>query len=181
IYRFSESQVARSALSSTRLNSQAPQIDIAPQRMMLRYPDGAHDAETLMATPDGSLIIVTKTRDVSTIFKTPRPFAADTTQTLVQVGQFRFGAEGWPTRLTSGGDLSADGKRIVIRTYSAAYEWILPRGANAWRDVWKQKPRVRSLPAQQQGEAICYALDSRSWLLSSEGKNSLLWRIWPGE
>ena len=181
VYRFAESQVARSALSSTRLDARAPQIAVAPQKMTLRYPDGAHDAETLMATPDGSLIVVTKTRDTSTIFKTPRPFAADATQTLVQVGQFRFGAEGWPTRLTSGGDLSSDGKCVVIRTYSAAYEWILPHGANAWRDVWKRAPRIWSLPVQQQGEAICYALDNRSWFLSSEGKSSSLWRVWPGK
>lgn len=181
ILRFSESQIARGALSSTRSDAQAPQISVTPQKTTLRYPDGAHDAETLMATPDGSLIIVTKALGVSTVFKTPRPFAANSTQTLVQIGQFRFGAEGFPTRLTSGGDLSADGKRVVIRTYSAAYEWTLPRGANAWRDVWKTKPRIWSLPPQQQGEAICYAPDGRSWFLSSEGNRAPLLQAWPGE
>lgn len=179
VYRFAESQVARDALSSTRLNAQASQIAVVPQTMTLRYPDGAHDAETLIATLDGSLVIVTKTREVSTIFKTPHPFSANSTQTLVQIGQFRFGAEGWPTRLTTGGDLSADGKRVVIRTYSSAYEWTLPLGATAWRDVWKSSPRIYSLPVQQQGEGICYALDNRSWFLSSEGAKSPLWQVWP--
>lgn len=174
---------AKSATSSTRSDLQtaadAPQTTLTPQKMTLRYPDGAHDAETLMATADGFLIVVTKTVGVSQIFKTARPFAPDTTQTLVEVGRFQFGARGIFTRLTTGGDLSADEKQLVVRTYSAAYQWSLPSGKNAWRDVWKRAPEVWSLPSQPQGESICWALDGRSWFIGSEKENSQLWQIVP--
>lgn len=182
VYRFAESAISKNAISSTRIDAAAPQIEIAPQKMTLRYPDGARDCETLMATRDGFLILVSKDSNGSTIYKTTRAFAPDTTQTLAIVGRFRFGTEGVFTRLATGGDLSADEKRVVVRTYSSAYEWKLPQtknatSANAWRDVWKQTPRVVDLPAQQQGEAICWALNGRSWLLSGEGANSSLWQV----
>ena len=182
IYRFAESAispnaVSPNAISSTRTNERAPQVDLTPQKMTLRYPDGAHDAETLIATADGFLIIVTKTSGVATIFKTPRPFSANATQTLVEVGRKQFGGIGVFTRLATGGDLSSDEKRVVVRTYSASYEWTLPTGKNKWREVWNQSPRVSALPVQPQGEGICYALDNRSWFLSSEEKNSALWQM----
>ena len=179
IYRFAESAVSPSAISSTRIDANAPQISLTPQKMTLRYPDGAHDAETLIATAAGFLIVATKTRGVSTIFKTAHPFEANTTQTLVAVARFQFGGSGLFTRLTTGGDLSADEKRVVIRTYSAAYEWVLPQTKNAWREVWKTTPRITVLPVQPQGESICYALDGRSWFLSSEGTGSALWQMRP--
>ncbi len=179
VYRFAESSLPKNLISSTRTDVNAPQITLTPQKMTLRYPDGAHDAETLIANANGSLIIVTKTLGVSTIFQTPQEFAANATQTLVPVAHFQFGGVGYFTRLATGGDLSPDEKRFVIRTYSAAYEWTLPKGENTWRNVWKSAPRVWSLPTQPQGEGIGYALDGRSWFLTSEGKSSALWQVWP--
>jgi hypothetical protein len=37
----------------------------------------------------------------------------------------RLDGESWPGRLITGGDLSPDGMRLVLRTYTAAYEWRL--------------------------------------------------------
>ncbi len=177
VYRFAEAQVPLNAISSTRTDADAPEIEVVAGKMTLRYPDGAHDAETLIATRSGSLILVTKTRGVSQIFQTPRVFADATTQVLSEIGRFSFGGAGIFTQMTTGGDLSADEKRVVVRTYSSAYEWVLPVEKNAWREVWKSAPRVVDLPVQPQGEAICYALDGRSWRLSSEGAASSLWQV----
>ncbi len=115
------------------LKDNAPDLVLPYERLTLRYPDGAHDAETLLATPDGHLLIVTKNADVSLVFMTPRPFVADATQTLERIGQVRLEGEGWPGRLITGGDLSPDRTRLVLRTYTAAHEWRLntPPGASA--------------------------------------------------
>ncbi len=58
---------------------------ILPQRYV--YPDGAHDAETLMAAPDGRLLIVTKGFLGGTLFATPRPedLGFDEVRTLEQL------------------------------------------------------------------------------------------------
>jgi hypothetical protein len=179
IYRFREAQ-ASEAQSRLLYNNEPPaEISIVPEKTTLLYPDGAQDAETLIVADNGVLIIVTKSRGVSSIYKSPRPFQANTRQTLVKMGEFRFGATSLFTQLTTGGDLSPDGKRVLIRTYTDAYEWKLPAGANAWRDVWKSAPRRWSLPLTQQGEAICYSADGKSWFASSEGELAPLLQIKP--
>ncbi|MBV9866964.1 MAG: hypothetical protein JO316_16550 [Abitibacteriaceae bacterium] len=142
-------------------------ITVPCERMKLTYPDGAHNAETLIAAPDGNLIVVTKTLGESAIFRTPQPFRADAKQQLVPVGKYQFGHTGWLTRLATGGDLSPDGKRLIICTYTEAYEWTLPR-VNPWTMVWQTKPNIFVLPVMKQCEAICYSADGSRIYLSSE-------------
>jgi hypothetical protein len=179
VYRFAEAQA--SAAQAQMLYNEEPAADITlvPEKTTLLYPDGAHDAETLLVTDNGDMLIVTKAQGVSSVYRSPKPFRANTTQTLVKTGQFRFGATGLFTQLTTGGDLSPDGKRVLVRTYTEAYEWKLPAGVNAWRDVWKSAPRRRSLPLTQQGEAICYSADGASWFASSEGELAPLMQLKP--
>lgn len=142
-------------------------ITVSCERMKVTYPDGPHNAETLIAAPDGNLIIVTKTLGESEIFRTPQLFKNDVKQQLVPVGKFQFGHTGFLTRLATGGDFSPDGKRLVICTYTEAYEWTLPR-ANSWTTVWQTKPNVFTLPVMKQCEAICYSADGSRLYLSSE-------------
>jgi hypothetical protein len=79
-------------------------------------------------------------------------------------------------RLTTAGDISPDGTRIVVRTYTEAYEWIRPQNTS-WTAVWKSKPRSWELPTSQQGEAICYGLDGNSLFVTSEKLPAPLWKL----
>ena len=166
----------------------APEITVRAERMTLRYPDGAHDAETLLASPDGRLIIVTKDLKGSLVFITPRPWAANTTQTLERIGALHFASNSFFGRLATGGDISPDGTHLVLRTYIDAFEWKLPpklfarealsnatSNADSWKEtkqlwqaVWRQAPRAWVLPVTRQGEAICYGLDARRLFTTSE-------------
>lgn len=189
IHRFAEAAlpaVARVRDMSTHAADKASdssrnsemEITLPSQHMTLRYPDGAHDAETLVALPDNRLIVVTKDIKGSLIFITPRAFASDATQTLERIGALRFESGSFFGRLVTGGDLSPDGARLILRTYTDAFEWRLPpRFFNIaswsatkakWREVWRQSPRAWVLPQTRQGEAICYDWDARRLWISSE-------------
>ena len=171
IYRFAESEVRT---SRTRTTGNATQI--VAQKMTLRYPDGARDAETLIATGRGEIIIVAKEVGVCRIYKTAKPFADNTTQTLVLIGSFQFAGDNFFARLPTGGDLNAREDRVLVRTYAHAYEWKLSRkdGVIDWRNVWKTAPQRFVLPTTKQGEAICYNANGTHWIVSSEGENAPL-------
>ena len=188
VYRFAESQVRISQVRTSQVRTspvRTTQVctsstretqNIVAQKKTLRYPDGAHDAETLIATARGEIIIVAKEVGVCRIYKTAKPFADNTTQTLVLVGRFQFAGDNLFARLPTGGDLNAREDRVLVRTYADVYEWKLPRanGIIDWRKVWKTAPQRFALPPTRQGEAICYNADSSQFVVSSEGENAPL-------
>lgn len=170
IYRFREPQLNVAA-------GAAPQtVAVDCEQMTLRYPDGPRDAESLMATSDGQLFIVSKSLGGSAIYGTPGPFVAGASQTLQMMGRMTLKSDSFFGRLTSAGDISPDGTRIVVRTYTEAYEWIKPKNT-PWTAVWKTKPRSWELPTSQQGEAICYGIDGNSLFITSEQLPAPLWKL----
>ncbi|HEX8551235.1 MAG TPA: hypothetical protein VF681_06720 [Abditibacteriaceae bacterium] len=168
VYRVAESGVKADAAEQA----------VASEKQTLLYPDGAHDAETLIAAPDERLIVVTKSADGSGIYISPAKFEAGTTQTLKKLGEVKFGGISFFSRLSTGGDLSADGKRIVIRTYTHAYEWTLP-DTDLEKGWWKTPPRKFVLPTRPQGEAIAYAADGTTLVASTEKLPAALDEIAP--
>jgi hypothetical protein len=135
----------------------------------LIYPDGPHDAETLMVHPTtGAIYIVTKERDSrANVFKASPPLAAS--MELTKVASFRI-LDNFSER--TGGDISADGSRIVVSTFLGAYEKVAPAGN--FDLVWSASAASIDLGVIKQREAIAYGLDGRSIFTTSEGRNSKL-------
>lgn len=145
-------------------------LDVTALVLKFKYPDGAHDAETLMADWQGrALYVVTKefAPKISTVYKLDPVFNGPV-QTAKKVGTMTF-ADPLPIypNMATGGDISPDGSRMVVRTYQVAYEWLIPKGKLP-EDVLDQKPTAHMLMLERQGEAIGYGLDSKTWLTSSE-------------
>ena len=131
-------------------------------RLELRYADGPHDAETLLVDPlDGELAVVTKS------------FGGENRVYVARGSTLRRGplVPVSPGEAVTAGDVSADGRTIVLRTYDRAL-------------VWSRKPR-ESLPnalarepcaagadlsAEGQGEAIALTADGRSFFTVAEGE-----------
>jgi MYXO-CTERM domain-containing protein len=65
--------------------------------------------------------------------------------------------------------MSPDATRIVLRTYTDAYEYDVPAGGSV-ADAFApdRLPRRTALPVTRQGEGVAYTRDSRSLLISSE-------------
>lgn len=125
-----------------------------PAAYELVYPDGARDAEALLADPlTGRLLVVTKGVFAGTVYAAPGRLRTDRPNWLVEVAQ----APGLVTDAT----FLPGGGGVVVRTYSSAHLAAYP----SWRPVasWE-------LPEQDQGEGIAYA--AGRVLLSTEGARS---------
>lgn len=154
-------------------------------RFDLAYPDVPQDVETLLVHPrSGQLFVVTKTyAEVSGVYAAPTPLRSGVTNVLERVATIvfppspadpaanpPFGAIGRVN--ATGGDISPTGERVVVRTYTDAWEWDV-----ADRDVvaaFAAAPTRIPLPSTQQGEAITYSRNGRSLLTSTEGVNALV-------
>jgi hypothetical protein len=61
--------------------------------------------------------------------------------------------------IVTGAAKSPDGKRVVIRTFSDAYEYIVGDDGDIVKAITTTKPNVTPLPGEPQGEAISYTAD----------------------
>ncbi len=162
---------AASRVLAAPINADAPQLSVACEAMTLHYPDGAHDAETLIIAPDNRILIVTKSLVGSEIFITPQSFKNGATQTLTKIGERQFQDGGFYGFLATGGDLSVDETRVAIRTYTRVYEWRRDPKNNSdaeWSALFRREPQAFDAPESRQGEAICY--DARGALFFSSEK-----------
>ena len=118
------------------------------------YPDGAHDAETLLVAPDGSLFIVTKgdTGPIG-VYKFPRGAKPGSTVTLEPIGKAIAEKPSSDNRVTDGA-FSTDGKWVVLRTNHALTFY---RGEDFMRGSFTVAHRfdVTSLK-EPQGEAVVF-------------------------
>jgi hypothetical protein len=121
----------------------------------LVYPDGPHDAETLLVRPrTGRLLVVTKSWvSGGVVYEAPRHLRTGETHRLRRVATV-------PGLITDGAFLPA-GDRVLLRTYGTAGLYTYPG--------FKRLAEVE-LPWQDQGEGI--AVEGRSVYLSSEGESS---------
>jgi hypothetical protein len=120
--------------------------------LRLRYPDGPHDAETLLVDPrTGAMAIVAKQLDGgSGVYVAARPSPSAVT-TLRRVATLHLGLGA----LATGGDVSADGRVIAVRTYGGLVAWQRRRG-DSLAHALRRRPcagRV-SLAREGQGEAL---------------------------
>lgn len=150
------------------------EISIAPENCEMKYPDGPRDCETLVATPDGDVVLVSKDANGSQFYRAP--FENGKTQTLKKFAAFRFGAQGLFTRLTTGGDFSPDGRTLAVTTYTDFYLWNLPAPFEI-SQLDKIRPDVRELPPLKQCESLCFGAEGTSLWVASEGEGAPLWEI----
>jgi hypothetical protein len=134
------------------------------------YPDGAHDAEALLALPDGTLHIVTKgdTGDVA-LYRVPRGNSSDTVR-LERVGApLSKGTPAADARITDGA-ASADGEWVALRTRRAI---VFYRAADFLQGKFNEarKVDVTSL-GEPQGEAVAFGTSNTVYLAGEGGGKS---------
>jgi hypothetical protein len=132
------------------------------------YPDGAHDAETLLVSPEGRLLIVTKgdTGPVA-LYRFPGELRSGTTVRLERVGAPRErGRPAESDRITDGA-VSPDGQWIVLRSTRSLTFF---RAADLLAGNWREAGRVAlARVGEPQGEGVTFASDGSVYLMSEGG------------
>jgi hypothetical protein len=122
-----------------------------------RYPDRAHNAETLLVNPSTlRMYIVTKDAAGGVIFEAPSSVSTTKVNTLVRIGTA-------PATLSDG--VFLDGTRLVLRGYERAYLYS-KLGA---------PPVVFGMP--EPGESITGGYAAGTVFTGEEGVRSKVWRV----
>jgi hypothetical protein len=126
----------------------------------LVYPDGPHNAETLMTDPmTGRLYVATKGVLGGTLYAAPERLDPERPNELVPMGEV--------LPIATDGAFLPDGKHFVVRNYAMAAVYAFPS---------LEKVDEFRLPDQPQGEGLAVDSDG-SLLLSSEGLQSKVLRV----
>jgi hypothetical protein len=141
--------------------------------LTLRYPDGAHNAESLLIDPvTGDLYVVTKDAGgPAHVFHKPAPHEDGSTTELVEIASLLFGEaplEG--SGATTAADWSPLGDQIAIRTYSAAWLWRRDQ-AESVAAAFAGTPCDLDAPTENQGEALSFTADGSGYVVVSEGSH----------
>ncbi|MCJ8209310.1 hypothetical protein MUY27_06290 [Mucilaginibacter sp. RS28] len=165
VYRFAEPKVENGKTTAT----------IAASKLFVKYPDGAHDAETLMADPSDKLLyIVTKREDSVGVYSTPLVFKDGDTVTLKKNCRLHF--QGFKLlKWITAGDISADGSQILLKSYSKVYYWKRTPGIPVWKTM-QNKPAELNYEQEKQGEAIGFTRDGKYYYTTSEGVYAPIYR-----
>jgi len=151
-------------------------VQATPYRFV--YPDGPRDAETLLIEPDGSLVVISKSRTgQSGVYRAPAPQLTGQVRTLQKIHEIVLGIEPIPGDLmVTGGDLSPDGRTLAIRTYLNVWLWTLGQGEPLERGMLRP-PCSAPSPPERQGEALGFDLDPPTFWTLSEGVGQPLYRV----
>jgi hypothetical protein len=120
----------------------------------LVYPDGAHDAESLVVDRRGRLYVITKGLLGGTVYAVPSTLDPQRPNRLRALAK----VDVWATDAA----LFPDGRHVLVRGYDTAVVYTFP----GFRPV-----ASLDLPRQKQGEGVSISASGRI-LLSSEGVHS---------
>jgi hypothetical protein len=165
---FGDADASRSSIAVWKLGSNG-----ATSIYRMSYPDGAKDARAMLLAGPNSPIVVTTTGDVYT---PSQPLKADIPApgiALTKAGHFAPPRSDTPNPLglvgssfITSGAVSSDGKLVVLRTYSDAYEWQVGTAGVA-ATITTGQPRHIPLPNEIDGQAIAYGDNNASFYTTS--------------
>ncbi|WP_121253462.1 WD40 repeat domain-containing protein [Nocardioides ferulae] len=131
-----------------------------PTAYQLTYPDGARDAETLLAHPvTGRLLVVSKVIFGGVLYAAPRRLDAAAPNPMRAVGRV--------VGFATDGAFFPDGRHLVLRDYGSATVY-------SWPDL--EEVGSFALPDQQQGEGIAVD-DAGRVFAGTEGLHAPVHRV----
>lgn len=136
--------------------------DIA--RIRFKYPDGQHNAETLMCHPrSGNLYIITKAKKGGRVYRLRNSAAPSGVQTAEYIATV-------PIRKATGGAFSPDGHEILVKNYFFVYYWGAEQCLG--ETVFHNTPALIPYVPEPQGEAICFDRDGKGFYTLSESRQN---------
>jgi hypothetical protein len=178
VYEIPEPDIIEAGKPVDETSSSVPKIWRA------NYPDGKHNAESLLVHPLTRRIhILTKSDDGKcALYAFPEKLETDKSMTLIKIIDLQFpavvraGKRPHDNCMTTSACFSPDGSRLVVSTYSSLYEWALPEGMLLEKAM--MAPPVRIEPRlYPQVEGVCYDADGVTLWFTSERLPTPLVRV----
>ncbi|WP_236644000.1 hypothetical protein [Sorangium cellulosum] len=150
---------------------------VAAEAISLAYPDGSHNAETLLVHPvTGAITVVTKVKkkkDSAGIYELSTRPAAGQTATLVGAGSI---AAPVGSRSFTGGDVRADGAGVLLRTYSHVFFYPMAPDQTVAQAL-AGPPCDMPAADEDQGEAIAWLPGGWDYVTIGEGDEAPIHRV----
>ncbi|MBN2182012.1 MAG: hypothetical protein JW715_08860 [Sedimentisphaerales bacterium] len=157
IYRVPEPKVDPNEIQMEIRTKPAETIELV-------YPDGPKDAETLMVDPlNGDIYIISKRKIFCRVYYAPYPQSTQKQTQLTPVAVL-------PWALAVGGDISPDGRYIIVRSLTHASLWQRQKDQPLRQAFNKQALDIK-LIMEPQGEAICFDAKGHGFFTVSEKAN----------
>jgi hypothetical protein len=147
IYRFPEP-----ALGATIIDSVTT--------ITLKYPDGPRNAETLMVDPQGNIYIVSKESGLAKIYMAKFPQDSVVMKPLVQL----------VFNKATGGDISADGKEIILRNKEMIWYWSVKNGSGIIQTLQEAPQLAPYANNEPQGEGVGFSATQNGYYTDTEIK-----------
>jgi hypothetical protein len=161
IYKFEEPNVSN---LTNATNQTIAQANI--QKIEFQYSDGKRDAETLITDPITKDIYIISKREAQVgIYRLPYPQSTSAVLTAEKIGTL-------PYSLIVGGDISPDGKEVLLKTYDKVLYWRRDNSTITLASLWQSAAQELPYTAEPQGESIAWQTDLSGYLTLSEDLGS---------
>jgi hypothetical protein len=153
----------------------ATTANVSFERMAFSYPDGQHNAESLLVDPGSdTLYIVTKLAagQASAVYRIAPAWGSTTVaQKIADLPVPR--AADQPATSASAHPCGAG---FLLRTNNTLYEFRITVGA-PFEDAFKVAPVTVPVATEPQGEAVAYRQDGRGYVTTGEGSMPVINRV----
>lgn len=158
-------------------------------RVRYRYPDGPHDAESLMTdAEEGYFYIVNKRVMPPTVYRLPIKPSQNEVVVAEKVGLLEYlpipdpevDDESNRVRFASqptGAVLGCDGRELLLLTYASVYRYTREPNQRWEQALPGQRPEFLPLPPMVQAEAITLSRNCKQLYVGGEKIPGMLWRF----
>ena len=168
IYRFPEPTWAGAILADSGTVTALPDTIRQVDTLAFVYPDEQRDAETLLLDPtDTTLYLLSKEMSSINLYSLPYPQRTDSIAIAQHLLELPFDGENLLDRLVAG-DISADGKELLLKTYARVFYRARTSLDLAFADWITQPADTLPYTAEPQGEAVGFAADGSGYYTLSE-------------
>ncbi|HET6280957.1 MAG TPA: hypothetical protein VFH73_08325 [Polyangia bacterium] len=150
-------------------NAPATLTAVTAEQLRFTYPDGAHNAESLLVDPRTSnLYVITKVTagNRSAVYRLPAGFGQTAAGVATKVTDLAVSVA--TSAPITGADAHPCGTGFLLRTNDTLFEFRIPASA-PFEDAFQALPVAVPIANEKQGEAVAYSPDGRAYYMTSEG------------
>jgi hypothetical protein len=152
-----------------------PDEALASETLTFSYPDGSHNAESLLIDhATQNLYVVTKeTAGPSAVYRLPQAFGGASSAATKIADLTVPGVNDSPA---TAADAHPCGLAFLLRTNNTLYEFRIAEG-EPFESLFAATPNEVPFGDEQQGEAVAYGSDGLGYYTTSEGTNPPIHRV----